>query len=100
MKDYDLVPDRVPRQLRASVAPPPPPVWIRESETIGSRHGCEAAGLPMVSGASRARTGDLLGAIQALSQLSHTPSSGKCSFIGAGLQSRVASPPPPDVRST
>ena len=38
-----------------------------------NRHGREAAGLPSVSGASRTRTDDLLGAIQALSQLSYSP---------------------------
>jgi hypothetical protein len=48
----------------------------QNDETIGSRHGREAAGLPMVSGASRTRTGDLLGAIQALSQLSYSPAKG------------------------
>jgi hypothetical protein len=32
-----------------------------------------AAGLPLENGASRTRTGDLLGAIQALSQLSYSP---------------------------
>jgi len=37
-----------------------------KDETDGSRHGREAAGLPSVSGASRTRTGDLLGAIFAL----------------------------------
>jgi hypothetical protein len=34
------------------------------------------------SGASRTRTGDLLGAIQALSQLSYSPASGQCSRAG------------------
>jgi hypothetical protein len=44
-------------------------------------HGIEQEGtllaaspiLPVASGASRTRTGDLLGAIQALSQLSYSP---------------------------
>jgi hypothetical protein len=34
---------------------------------------------PSKHGASRTRTGDLLGAIQALSQLSYSPAVGKCS---------------------
>src|SRR4029077_16364392 len=46
---------------------------LGEDETTESRHGREAAGLSVVNGASRARTGDLLGAIQALSQLSYSP---------------------------
>jgi hypothetical protein len=39
--------------------------------------GDSRAGLRSVSGASRARTGDLLGAIQALSQLSYSPAIGE-----------------------
>src|SRR5688500_7357784 len=42
------------------------------------------------SGASRTRTGDLLGAIQALSQLSYSPAQGQCS-VGPMAVERVLS---------
>ena len=44
------------------------------SGAVSSRR---AAGRAFFNGASRARTGDLLGAIQALSQLSYSPAVGE-----------------------
>jgi hypothetical protein len=49
----------------------------RKTSPIEIIMACEAGRISVGSGASRARTGDLLGAIQALSQLSYSPAVGE-----------------------
>jgi hypothetical protein len=49
----------------------------------------EGGGLPAENGASRTRTGDLLGAIQALSQLSYSPAATRVAGIRALLSTKA-----------
>jgi hypothetical protein len=49
----------------------------REPRPATGTEPCKALSRHFLSGASRTRTGDLLGAIQALSQLSYSPAVGE-----------------------
>ena len=63
----------------------------RVRESLGSVIHADASRLPGNDGARRARTADLLGAIQALSQLSYSPAGGQFSELPAAFGAAVAS---------
>ena len=50
-------------------------LWLGTGDEMGKAHECWAS----CDGARGTRTPDLLGAIQALSQLSYSPAEAKCS---------------------